>query len=94
MSSHEFDLTPLLDATDDEDSGEDTGMLITSVQREGGNPYQSFAVYIHRKHSRLVKRVQQLEKKIDRAMWLISGAVFVGGAAWKLLEFLFSHFGK
>ena len=90
-SSGDFHLPNLLDATDDEDSGEDTDILITSVQHDAAHPFQAFAVYIQKKHSRLAKRVAGLEMKIDRAVWTISGALILGGAAWEFAKVMLSH---
>ena len=94
VSSHDFDLTPIFDANDDEDSGEDTAMLIAAAQQPRANPFQSFAVYIHGKHRRLTKRVAGIEKKIDKATWTIGLAAAFGLAAYELLKLYISTRGK
>jgi hypothetical protein len=93
-SSHDFDLTPIFDANDDEDSGEDTAMLIAAAQQPRANPFQSFAVYIHGKHRRLTKRVAGIEKKLDRATWTVSLAAAFGLALFELLKLFLSTHGK
>ncbi len=88
-SMHDF-----LDAEDDEDSGGDTGVFVAQIQSGGGSEVlHAFTMYLHRKHSKLAARVGRIEHKIDRAVWTVGGAVFVGAAAWKLIEWGFAQLG-
>jgi phytoene dehydrogenase-like protein len=109
------DLANMLEDDDDDEESEDTGMFVAQVEEQGGvggGVWQAFALYIHRKHSKLAKNVRQWRedsakayealaeqnretaKKVDRILYGIGGAVFVGGALWKLFEFLAAHISK
>ena len=66
------DLSDLIGDDDDEDSGDDTGVFAATLERHTQHDGADHAVvvaavkYVHKKNTKLAKRVKQLEEENDR----------------------------
>ena len=84
-SGGEFRLESILATEEKGDDADDTGVFMAAIDKHDDKDglLHTFVLYLHKKHVKLAERFGALEKKIDRAAWMVAGAIaFAEAIKW------------